>query len=176
LSDGVVALRYFDLHDIDAVTEACQDPEISKWTVTVPSPYTSQHARSWISTHDEQRRVGASCSYAVCSAIDGRLFGSLGLNHFDWNTLTSVAGYWIAAPERGRGAATRALRLGARWVFDEVGLKQLELMTLIGNLASERVAEGAGFHCVAEIEDHRIPASPERVLHVKMWRRTWHDD
>ena len=38
LADDVVVLRPFSLADVDRVTEACQDPDIQRFT-TVPSPY-----------------------------------------------------------------------------------------------------------------------------------------
>ncbi len=45
-----------------------------------------------------------------------------------------------------RGAATRAVRLVARWAFTvEPILIRMELLTLVGNEASGRVALRAGF-------------------------------
>ena len=37
-TDGVVTLRPFVRDDAQAVADACQDPEIPRWTV-VPMPY-----------------------------------------------------------------------------------------------------------------------------------------
>lgn len=52
LTDGVVTLGYFTLADVPAVTTACQDPEISRWTASIPWPYEEDHARGWIATHE----------------------------------------------------------------------------------------------------------------------------
>jgi RimJ/RimL family protein N-acetyltransferase len=54
-------------------------------------------------------------------------------------------GYWVAAPARGRGVAVRAVRLLCAWGFEARGLPRIQLHTLPGNVASERVAERAGF-------------------------------
>ncbi len=54
-------------------------------------------------------------------------------------------GYWLAAPARGRGVATRAVRLLCAWAFEELSLARIQLHTLPGNVASERLAERAGF-------------------------------
>ena len=54
-------------------------------------------------------------------------------------------GYWLAPAARGRGLATRAVRLVAAWAFTDPTLERLELMTLVGNDASGRVALRAGF-------------------------------
>jgi Acetyltransferase (GNAT) domain len=47
LTDGVVALRPRTEDDIPAITEACQDPEIARWT-PVPSPYTEDDPREFL--------------------------------------------------------------------------------------------------------------------------------
>jgi RimJ/RimL family protein N-acetyltransferase len=58
--------------------------------------------------------------------------------------LASVS-YWLRAEARGRGAATLAVQLVARWAFDDLGIQRLQLTTAPGNAASQRVAERAGF-------------------------------
>ena len=54
-------------------------------------------------------------------------------------------GYWLAPEARGRGVATHAVRLLARWAFAELGLARLELTCGPDNEASQRVAERCGF-------------------------------
>ena len=53
-------------------------------------------------------------------------------------------GYWLFPRARGRGLATRAVLAVAREVFAS-GLWRLEAHVRIGNDASERVLERAGF-------------------------------
>ena len=54
-------------------------------------------------------------------------------------------GYWLRREARGHGAATTAVRLVAGWAFGELGIGRLNLQTAPENLASQRVAERAGF-------------------------------
>jgi RimJ/RimL family protein N-acetyltransferase len=54
-------------------------------------------------------------------------------------------GYWVGKDARGRGVATRALRLLTRWAAEEHGLARLQLIVEPENVASIRVAEKAGF-------------------------------
>jgi RimJ/RimL family protein N-acetyltransferase len=169
LTDGSIALRPFTLDDVPAVTTACQDPEISKWRASIPWPYKESNARDWIATHAHKWAHGESAQFAVVSARGGRLLGSFGFHQFDWNQGTAVAQYWIAGPERERGIATRALCLGTDWAFDELGLSQIELMTRIGNIASERVAQKAGFEMKSEIRDFFLATVPGQSVHVKWW-------
>jgi RimJ/RimL family protein N-acetyltransferase len=46
LRDGDLVLRPKRPDDLDAVTAACQDPEIPRWTF-VPSPYTRADAEAY---------------------------------------------------------------------------------------------------------------------------------
>jgi RimJ/RimL family protein N-acetyltransferase len=53
--------------------------------------------------------------------------------------------YFLRASARGRGLATRAVRLVAGWAFDELAVERIELRVHPENDASRRVAERAGF-------------------------------
>jgi RimJ/RimL family protein N-acetyltransferase len=136
-----VTLRPFRAEDAPALAAACQDPEIPRWT-SVPSPYGERDALEFIARTSRADR--AELSLAVVEASDAaELLGAIGLRL----PVPGVGelGYWLAAPARGRGVATRALRLLCGWAFERLLLARLQLHTLPGNEASERVAERAGF-------------------------------
>jgi RimJ/RimL family protein N-acetyltransferase len=136
LADGDVVLRPFVDADVPAIVAACQDPEIPRWT-SVPSPYTEEDARSFLAGAPNVH------SYAVVDAADDRLLGCAGyqlLNHS-----RATFGYWVAREARGRGVASRALRLLSRWALREHGLARVQLIVEPENVASIRVAENAGF-------------------------------
>jgi len=63
------------------------------------------------------------------------------LAEIDFADGSATAGYWAAPWARNRGATTRALNLVCAWGFGSLGIDTVNLMTLPGNLASERVAE-----------------------------------
>jgi RimJ/RimL family protein N-acetyltransferase len=64
----------------------------------------------------------------------------------DAESWIDTIGYWVAAAARGRGVATRALRLVCEWRQE----RPLRLVTHPRNVASQRVAEKAGFRCVGK--------------------------
>jgi len=149
LSDGVVALRGFEPADVDALVEACQDPEIPRFTL-VPSPYTAQHARDWLQRVADGCAAGTRMTFAIVDAPAGDvLLGAAGLNVIDWDQRAADVGYWLAAPARGRGVASRAVQLVAGWAFGALGLERLELRALEHNHASRAVAARTGFQPVA---------------------------
>jgi RimJ/RimL family protein N-acetyltransferase len=136
LEDGDIALRPFVEDDVPAIVAACQDPEIPRWT-SVPSPYTEEDARRFVAGLEDHH------AFAVVDTERGQLLGSVGfdLEHHG----RGVFGYWVAKEARGRGVASRALRLLARWAVREHGLARLQLIVEPANTASIRVAEKAGF-------------------------------
>jgi RimJ/RimL family protein N-acetyltransferase len=136
-----VTVRPFRADDAPAVAAACQDPEIPRWT-SVPSPYGTDDAREFIS--GTLRVDRPELSLAVVEASDEAVFlGAIGLRLPSPGV--GEVGYWLAAPARGRGVATRAVRLICAWAFETMPLARIQLHTLPGNEASERVAERAGF-------------------------------
>jgi RimJ/RimL family protein N-acetyltransferase len=171
-SDGVVVLRPFTLDDVAAVTAACQDPDIPRWTSAVPSPYTEHHAREWITTHPEAWARGTAANWAVVDATDGALLGACGLHDLDHQARQGEIGYWVAPWARGQRVATRAARLTTEWGFTEGGLIQIDLLTMHGNARSEKVAAGAGYVYVGEVVEVPTLLDPGRTFDAKHWVRT----
>ena len=170
---GVVALRWFRDADAAAVTAACQDEEIHRWTATIPWPYEEQHARDWIATHEDIRRSGTGVAFAVVDAESDVLLGSLGIGQLDWKQWSAHPGYWIARPNRGRGIASTALILGCDWLHRVVGFTCFELVTMLGNRASERVAEKAGFDNRGIVLGYELPEARGRRFDVTQWVLTY---
>ena len=143
LGDGEIRLRAWSAADVPALVEACQDPEIPRWTV-VPAPYTERHARDFIGAGAQDREAGRELALAVVDD-DGRLLGSIGLAELDWEDRHGEIGYWIAREARGRSVATRATRLLSEYALGELGLERLELLAHPENVSSQRVALKAGY-------------------------------
>ncbi len=144
LFDERTALRPWRDTDIAALVDACQDPEISRWT-SVPFPYGESDARAYLLQRFDAIHVGSAAPFAIVDAAGGRLLGSVALNWLDWKNLRGEVGYWLALEGRGHGHATRAAGLICAWGFQVLGLERIELLAATANPASQRVAERAGF-------------------------------
>jgi RimJ/RimL family protein N-acetyltransferase len=147
LTDGVVILRPFAEADAPAVARACQDDETARFIPLLPSPYTEADARDYIASvaDDEGRRARA-----IVDAASAELLGAIDVRLGERGSI----GYWVAPWARGRGVATRALVLLARWAVTAAGVERLELTTHPANAASQRVAEKAGFVREGVLRDH----------------------
>jgi RimJ/RimL family protein N-acetyltransferase len=165
LSDGVVTLREWALDHVRDLTVACRDPEIVRWTTEIPEDYTEEHARSWIASTAEGWARG-SAELAITEARTGALVGAIGL--FAREPWIAEIGYWVAAPYRGRGLATRALSLMAEWAV-ELGFVRLQLLVLPGNEASARVAAKAGFDEEGLL--HSYAKQRGAIIDVVVWSR-----
>src|SRR6476646_9303611 len=140
LSDDTVALRPWKMDDVPAITAICQDAEIPRWT-TIPTPYSDEHAREFVA---RMTRPDLEDTLALAIVtMGGEVVGALTM----WIVTPGVVefGYWLSAKERGRGYMTRALALLARWAVATMDIRRLQLGTIPGNTASERVAEKVGF-------------------------------
>jgi RimJ/RimL family protein N-acetyltransferase len=87
-------------------------------------------------------REGKAATFAICAADDGCV-GHVFVNLSSGGR--GSIGYWLLPEARGRGFATRAVRLVARWALRELGLARLQLLAEPSNEASQRVAERSGF-------------------------------
>jgi RimJ/RimL family protein N-acetyltransferase len=135
LADDEILLREPTEADVPAITEACQDPEIPRWT-RVPAPYTEDDARTWLAMAGEDR-------FVIVDRATGELLGGVGLRAPEDGV--AEIGYWVKREARGRGVAPRAVRLLSEWGLRERGLARISLMTEPENTASQRVAEKAGY-------------------------------
>jgi RimJ/RimL family protein N-acetyltransferase len=142
LSDGIVALRMLREDDVPSMVSHCRDPEMQRWTL-VPSPYGRNDAYAWIERSRKQWAAGESAGFAIVLEGADEYLGGIDVRSGPWPV--GEIGYGVRREVRGRGVATRALRLLSRWALDELGLVRLQLVTDVENVASQRVAERAGF-------------------------------
>jgi RimJ/RimL family protein N-acetyltransferase len=149
LHDGDLILRPKRFEDVEAVTAACQDPEIPRWTF-VPSPYTREDAEAFLRISAEEQAAGKSAHFLAVDA-DDRLLGSFSVMELDREPGFGEIGYWVAAEARGRGVATRGVRLLTQWARHELGLTRIEILPHKDNAASRRVAEKAGYRDTGEL-------------------------
>jgi RimJ/RimL family protein N-acetyltransferase len=138
VTDGAVRLRLWELTDADWYATTALDPLIQRFT-SEPPTLTAEQVRSALREQIEREDIA---SFVICDAATGERLGNIGLRHAGG---VGHVSYWLAATARGRGAATRALRLFSRWAFDHLGLTELRLWTYVDNVASRRLAERVAY-------------------------------
>lgn len=145
LRTGRLLLEPPSANDIDAITTACQDPDIQRW-VPIPVPYTRRDAEGYVAGYsDSGWASGRGCTWAI--RVDGEFAGAISLDSIVAGQAT--IGYWMAPPFRRQGLLTEAgeavVEFGFAGAPEGLGLVRIEWHANAGNVASARVARRLGF-------------------------------
>lgn len=136
-------LRTPEPKDEPEITRACADPDIATYT-EVPAPYTPAHAREYVQRVVPARLHDRSAVILTVADAADDVMGMVSLHDLDGFHRGAI-GFWIAPWARGRGLAVASVRGLVRWGFERLGLTHITWTALVGNLASLRVAQAAGF-------------------------------
>ena len=162
---GWVTLRPFTTEDIPWVWEVSQDAIIQHF-VQVPTPYQPEHAAFFVSqVAIASWDSGQRAEFLVADTATGARLGRIGLGLGQRGARAAEIGYWVDPGARQRGVATHAVRTLCRWAFAALDLELIEWRTEVGNIASRRVAEKAGFVIEATLRQRQI----HRGARVDVW-------
>jgi RimJ/RimL family protein N-acetyltransferase len=140
LTDGVVTLRPWRPDEADWYAAQTVDPEIQRFTAELPD-LAPAAVRDAI---EDMLAARAHAGLVITDAATGELLGNAGLAAGEEPGVGHLS-YWVAAPARGRGVATRAVRLLVDWAW-RCGMRRVRLWAHVDNVGSQRVAERAGLH------------------------------
>jgi RimJ/RimL family protein N-acetyltransferase len=129
--------------DVDVVAPAFRDPAVGgeaglppvdadmlRTMLREPLPFLRSH--------------GLLAAYVIEDTEAASIVGGANLRLFDPMRDTVELGYWLFVEARGRGIATRVVRTLVEHAHAN-GIVRVEAHVRVGNAASERVLERAGF-------------------------------
>lgn len=150
---GDVALAAFAPDDVtEEYVGWLNDPEIVRFTEARYQRHTMEGTRHYVracqaSPRDELFRILA----------DGAHVGNIKLTGIDQTHRRCSIGILIGRRDMwGRGIGTQAVALVSRHAFATYGLHKLVAGIYVGNEASRRAFEKAGFHLEATLREHRV--------------------
>ncbi|MEY9872453.1 RimJ/RimL family protein N-acetyltransferase [Streptacidiphilus sp. MAP12-33] len=159
-SNGVrpaaVQLRPWRHDDVPALVAAHRDPSLRRWLRTHLED--ARQAGAWVDREASDREAGVRLSFAVLVEEFAEPVGHVVLGRLAPSGDTAEVGYWTAPAARGRGVAAAALGavlVEAAALERAVPLRRFDLRHRVGNDASCRVAQKAGF-ALARV----LPADP----------------
>jgi len=140
-----LTLRFPETGDAEPILEAVREslPELQRWMSWCHLEYSLADASKWISSQAQAREAGSAFEFLIVGA-HSRPLGVCGINCINTGNRFANLGYWVRSSEIGRGIAVQAVKLVARWSFEHTDLQRLEIVTAVGNEASQRVAGKAG--------------------------------
>lgn len=133
------------------IAEASNDPETRRRLDDEPLTPERQHES--LARTEDQWRTGRGAPFVIADAADDR---PLGLLNLQFEEDREVAGIAVSVfPEaRGRGIASRAMRLGAAWGLRDLGVERVFAEAAVDNIASIRAIEKAGFQQEGVLRAH----------------------
>ena len=155
-----LVLRKPRLTDLPAVVAACQETDIPRFIPYMPVPYGESDGRAFLESVERAWEESDERTFAICGQ-DDLLVGAVTVRLHEGGTV----GYWLAPSARGRGLMTEAVQATIRWAREEHGIKWLRLSTHPENIASQAVAERAGFVRVG-VGEHTPPFRDGTTAHV----------
>jgi len=131
--------------DIASLVKHLEAVEISRRSLSIPYPYTVEHAEKFIrESREKARKYGHHTEWAIRKR-DGELIGVIGwLKKYDSPHKDEI-GYWLAKPYWGKGIMTKVLKKMSEIGFNELNLVRIEAPIFSFNLHSQKVAEKCGF-------------------------------
>jgi RimJ/RimL family protein N-acetyltransferase len=130
----------------DARLAIFQDPETVRWTGTPVTGFSAEQLVAGRRAAERSWLAGDGAQFAVADEHDVCVgLANLGIYSARQLPDTAEVGFSVAPHARNRGYATAALRTLAEWGIDALGLARVVWRAQVGNEASRRVAEKAGF-------------------------------
>lgn len=144
LEDGDIRIEPLGAQHAEAMDALARDDDVARFT-RIPEPVPDGFGAVWIERYTRGRAEGTNAGFAVVDSKSGDFVGFVALVRLDLDTQEAEAGYMVASRARGRGIATRSLRLLTAWAFAEFPLERIELLIDTENAASEVVAQRCGY-------------------------------
>src|SRR6266446_4390190 len=148
LIEGPILIRPFREEDAGALYEAVRESisEVSPWLPWCHQNYSIEESREFIGSRELASQGGEWYSFGIFETDTGRFLGGVGINFINRVHQMANLGYWVRTSAAGRGIATAATRMAARFGFEQLGLRRIEIVVVVANVPSQRVAEKVGAH------------------------------
>jgi RimJ/RimL family protein N-acetyltransferase len=169
---GDLVLRLPSLDDADAILPAFTDPE-TRDAGNLPA-FDREALLGSLGELPSLVESGRLMPLAARDAGTGEVVGGGMLHHLDVERSIVEIGYWVLPHARGRGVATTIARMLAEHAFS-LGVARVAAYVNVGNRASERVLERAGFTregIVRSMPKAGRPTRRQDALLTASWRMT----
>jgi RimJ/RimL family protein N-acetyltransferase len=145
LRDERVALRLSAERDIPEILIAYQDdPQLHVHMGEQRPPSGAELGRREERAAAE-RAAGTHVTLTILEPGLDICRGQIYVHHVDWDNQRAELGMWLAPQVRGRGLASRSLRLAGSWLLRTCGFERVQVVAEPGNEPMIRAARAAGF-------------------------------
>jgi ribosomal-protein-alanine N-acetyltransferase len=116
LADRTVLLRPWREADVPSNLMAFGDPVVQRFSWPSAQPFTEQDACGYFADQSSARLRGHGVQFALVEPHDEEeVLGGAFMYSLDRERVSAAVGDWFVPTARGRGVASNAVRLPARW-------------------------------------------------------------
>lgn len=163
LRTGDLLLRPFrESGDEPVVMAAFADHDIRLWNLE----HEADHARAATVIARWRARWTLETGASWVVERQGVVAGRVALRSLSLELGLAEAAYWTLPEGRGKGVTTAAVTEMTRWALDDLGLHRIELRHSVGNPASCRVAERAGYRQEGLLHSATLHADGWHDMHL----------
>jgi RimJ/RimL family protein N-acetyltransferase len=160
MTNGPAILRVWSPADGAWYAGQLADADIQRFTSEQLTTTAEDFRAALARLNAREDQVG----FAIVEAATGRLAGNIAAD-LTADGAAEVS-YWVAPGLRGQGIASHALRQLCVWITDHWQAQEIVLCTHAENVASQRVAERAGFQYEPERDE-------PRTVGGQVWPARW---
>lgn len=146
-------LNSFKESDAELVAKLAGDKRVVDMTASIPYPYETSMAVSWIQTHHKQRVDELNYIFAIRLRLTEELIGCINIGLNDRHN-RGYLGYWLGHQYWGQGFCTEAVKRILKFGFEEKNLHKIWAEHKTMNTASARVMEKAGMKHEGILRNH----------------------
>lgn len=145
-ADAKILIRPCRSTDLNHLYEALEEsrPALERWMTWCHKGYSKSDLSAWVNARQSAWEEGSDYTFVICDRDDQSIYGTISLNNIIKSNKMANLGYWVRSSCTGRGIASSAARLIARFGFEKLNLNRIEILAATDNLGSLRVAAKAG--------------------------------
>lgn len=138
-------LRQYAERDIPEILIAYQDDSRLHLRIGEARPPSGAELGRRAERAEADRVAGTSVRLTILASNSDVCRGQLSVHGVDWDHARAELGIWLVPQLRGRGIATKSLRVASRWLLRPCGLERLQILTEPDNGPMIGAAQAAGF-------------------------------
>lgn len=139
----IIKIRPIEVQDADELFPLIYNSPITD-TICWDGPSSLENLRAGYKERELLTRAGSIHQFTIIEMDTGKKIGSIDIRPYE-ELFRGDMGLWIGAAFQGKGYGTEAVRQIVRYGFEKLNMEKIEAKIFLGNLASRKLFEKAGF-------------------------------
>jgi RimJ/RimL family protein N-acetyltransferase len=146
LPRNTVRFRRSEMADATGILDAVRSsvPELEVWMPWAHAGYSLEDTTTWLELCRDGWEKATQYSFIAVDVTSGEVLADCSISQINRMHGFANLGYWVRSSATRQGLGSALARRVAQFGVEEIRLNRLEILTAVGNVASQRVAQKAG--------------------------------